>query len=103
MSKPDPADVLVASASDRIALAVMRSDAAAALELVRELHDLRSDVTIALRTEARGGAPSPVPARGRPMPAKYVGRCARCNGPINVGTPIYYDRATRETSHARCS
>lgn len=42
------------------------------------------------------------PRKVRPMPAKYRGRCAACNGHINVGTPIIYDHESRKATHARC-
>lgn len=99
MSSLDPADVLVARAADRIAVIAMRGDAAAALDLCRQLHDLRADVVVSLRCDN-----NPPDARARtPMPARFAGRCAACATAIGVGTPIYYDSDTRKAVHARCA
>jgi hypothetical protein len=102
VSAPDAADALVAGSADRIALIVMREDAAGALELCRALHEHRADVHVALRGGGTGNGATPAP-RGRPMPAKFPGRCAACNGPINIGTPITYDAESRKATHMRCT
>lgn len=93
---PDPADVLVARASDRLALIWQRNDAEAALQLCKELHEHSKDVRIALRCDN-----NPPEAR-RSMPAKFPGRCATCAGGIRVGEPIYFDAESRKAVHERC-
>lgn len=99
MSRPDSADVLVARAPDLLALIWMKNDSAAALDLCRLLHDLRTDVVISLRRDTDDR----VEPRGRPMPAKFPGRCATCAAAIGVGDPIYYDAESRKAVHARCA
>lgn len=99
MSGPDPADVLVARAADRLALIDMRDDAEAALALCKELHQHRADVHVALRCDNN---PPDVQQR-RPMPAKFPGRCASCAGGIGVGEPIFYDAEARKAVHAGCA
>lgn len=98
MSRPDPADVLVAGAADRLALIDMRGDAEAALALCRELHDLRADVVVSLRHSA------PLAPRVRQtMPARFPGRCAKCAGGIRVGEAIFFDHESRTATHAGCA
>jgi hypothetical protein len=99
VSKPDPADVLVARAADRLALIDMQNDAAAALALCKELHDRRADVQICLRYDAAPSAPSV----RRTMPARFPGRCTKCAGGIQVGEAIFVDYEARNAVHARCA
>jgi hypothetical protein len=100
VSKPAAADVLVARSADRISLITMRGDAAAALELVRELHEHRSDVRVALRCDNN---PVAVERKRTPMAAKWGGRCTACATAIHAGEPIYYDSESRRAVHARCA
>lgn len=86
----------MARSADRVALIAMRGDAAAALELVKDLHEHRADVRIALRCDNN----APEPRRATPMPAKYPGRCSVCATAITVGMPIYYDAG--KVTHTRC-
>jgi hypothetical protein len=99
VNRPDASSVLVARAPDRLAVIVLREDAAAALELCKELHDLRGEVIIAPRHDTGGD----VERQARPMQAKFPGRCAACATAIRVGEPIYYDAESRRAVHSRCA
>ena len=98
-SRPDPADVLVASFADRVTVVALRGDAGAALELVKDLHEHRSDVQLCLRY-AMASAPTTPDRRRSPMPARYPGRCSVCAAAVMVGMPIYFDAG--QVTHARC-
>lgn len=53
--------------------------------------------------------PPPAPATqgqppflGRPMSAKFAGRCAVCRTAIGVGAPVIYNGTSKLTAHAHC-
>jgi hypothetical protein len=98
MSRPDPADVIVARAADRLALIALQKNAIMALEFCEQLHELRADVRVSLRCDNN----APEPRAQSPMPAKFPGRCAACAAGIRVGEPIFYDSEAKKAVHARC-
>ena len=89
----------------RIAWIVLRADAPAALELLRELHDRADAVTLtftALRSDAlpseQGGPAAPASVDWNRIQANFACRCAGCSKSIAEGGTIWWCRGER----ARC-
>jgi hypothetical protein len=61
------------------------------------------DAESAPRAERSPAPPNHTPPfLGRPMNAKFGGRCAVCKGAINVGAPVIYNGGSKLTAHAHC-
>ncbi|HEY5373889.1 MAG TPA: hypothetical protein VIK01_09380 [Polyangiaceae bacterium] len=104
-----PEDVLVNSFWNRCALAVLRNDAEAGLELLRDMALCEGKIflticePIARAHTSEAVAPSEKPAfQGRPIPAKFAGRCAVCHSGFSVGAAILYNADQRRAAHNAC-
>ena len=107
-----PIDVESREVFSDAAIAVGMADAEAALETCRKLlrieeaggritflDDLMGHRTTVSRApqESTDGI-----FRGRPIEARFAGRCAVCSGGIPVGSAILYSPEARKAAHLQC-
>jgi len=106
MSGPLPEDVMCAKFWRTVAATAALHDAEGALEFVKELAPLEGKLSISIVPNGRSiEEQSSAPAsnfRGRPMPAKFAGRCAVCAGTIKIGADILYSAELRRAAHIQC-
>jgi hypothetical protein len=111
MAKPLPEDVLVNSFWNRVALAVSMNDTEAGMELLREMHLIEGKIFLTI-CRPPGTVPTHSPEelaasgkpvfRGRPMLAKFAGRCAVCNVGFGIDAAILYNSEQRKAAHDQC-
>jgi hypothetical protein len=109
-AKPFPEDVLVNRFWARAAIAVSMNDPEAAMELLRDMVDVEGKIFLTIcrppgvvpRLSSDELAVKGPVFRGRPMLAKWSGRCQVCNVAIGVGSSILYNSELRRAAHDQC-
>jgi hypothetical protein len=106
-------DVLVCSFKDRAAVAVLQNDPEAALQLLREFDAVATKLFLTIipppphvTRAARAAKPQSPTGKptfvGRPMVAKFPGRCAVCSSPFDAGSPILFNGDLKRAAHDAC-
>jgi hypothetical protein len=109
-AKPFPEDVLVNRFWARAAIAVSMADPEEAMALLRDMLEVEGKIFLTI-CRPQGVVPrlssdelaatGPV-FRGRPILAKWSGRCQVCNIAIGVGSSILYNSEQRRAAHDQC-
>jgi hypothetical protein len=109
-AKPFPEDVLVNRFWARAAIAVSMNDPEAAMELLRDMVEVEGKIFLTI-CRPQGVVPrlssdelaakGPV-FRGRPMHAKWPGRCPVCNIAFGVGASILFNAELGRAAHDQC-
>jgi len=103
MASPLPEDRLVCSLFNRCAVAVGMNDKDAAFEIVRELYLLEGKCFLSIIPPASRRAENTSSGFvGRPILAKFFGRCAVCASGFGVGADILYDASQKRAAHLSC-
>jgi len=112
-SKPLPEDVLVNSGGfwTRCAIAVSMNDTEAGMELLRDMHAVEGKIFLTI-VRPQGVVPrlslddivatGKAVFKGRPMHAKFPGRCAVCGLSFGVDAAILYNGDQRKAAHDQC-
>ena|SRR6185503_20065446 len=102
-SRPQRVDQLARAIWNRAAMAAGMNDTEVALEVCRELGEIEEAYELRLRcADPRLASTKGTKFTGRPMEAKFAGRCVVCSGAIDVGDTILYSREQKRAGHLRC-
>lgn len=103
-ARPLAEDVLLARFWPSVAWIATHGDTAEALEFVREIAEAKDKLHVSIVPNARQ-LEQQIALKGfsgRPMAARFSGRCAVCALGFGVGASILFDADTRRAAHDAC-